>query len=406
MLDNGITILTKSLTTNKIVSVVVSFKMGSLYETDEQAGLYALMQNTILKGTKTRTSEQIAEELESMGTRISASADREYGTISFQSTSESLYPSLEVLYDILLNATFPAEAVDLQKKLQIRGILARRDQPLSRAVELMAEAEYGTHPFHKPAMGYPETVDGMTRGDLVKAYAAVCVPNNMVVTAVGNFDEKRLIGDISRALGKLSKGDELTRVHGDIPDHSVPAEKVETREIAASWFSLGWIAPALNSPDYYSMEVLDAITGGSMNSRLFVAIREKRGLAYQVSSFYNARIETGLFAAYIGTKPETCREARTVLLEEIFRMKNEAAAAEELTLARSYLRGMYIMGQESNSGQAAQYAQYETLGLGYDFGDRYIAGIAKVTAADIRRAGAKYLTSGYSLGGVFARESK
>ncbi len=405
-LDNGLTILTKPLTTNKIVSVVVSLKMGSLYETDSQAGLYTLMQSTILKGTKTRSSERIAEELESMGTRISSSADREYGTVSFQSTAESLSPSLDVLYDVLLNATFPPEAVDLQKKLQTRSILSRRDQPLYRAVELMAEAEYGAHPFHKPAMGYPETVEKLTREDLMKAYAAAYVPNNMVVTAVGNFDERKLIEEITKALGGLKKGPALQRVPGDMPDHAAPVEKVETRETAASWFALGWAAPSLTSPDYYPMEVLDSVTGGSMNSRLFVAIREKRGLAYQVSSFLNARMDSGLYAAYIGTKPETYQEARKVLLDEIYRMKTEAVAEDELTLAKSYLRGMYIMGQESNAGQAAQYAQYEILGVGYDFGDKYIAGVEKVTAADIIRVGEKYLTAGYSLGGVLPKTAK
>jgi predicted Zn-dependent peptidase len=416
-LENGLVILTKPIRTNSIVSVNVSLRMGSLYETDDKAGLFTLMQNTILKGTKTRTSEQIAEEMESMGTRISSSADREYGTVSIQSTSESLYASLAVLYDVLRNATFPQDAVDLQKRNLKRNILARRDQPLNRAMELMVEAEYGTHPFHKPTMGYPETVGALTREDLLKSYAAAYVPNNMVISVVGNFNERRLIGDIRRALGGIvgtptsakhslgtpPRGEALMRVPGDLPVHTAPVEKVEQREAAASWFALGWLSPSLAAPDYYAMEVLDAITGGSMNSRLFVAIREKRGLAYQVSSFVNARMETGIYAAYIGTKPESYEEAKSLLLAEIFRMKKEEASAEEISLAKSYLRGMFIMGQESNAGQAGQYGQYEILGLGHEFGDKYVAGIQKVTARDIMRVGGKYLTGAYGFGAVVAK---
>jgi predicted Zn-dependent peptidase len=402
-LDNGLVILTKPLTTNSIVSVVVSLRMGSLYETDDQAGLATLMQNTVLKGTKTRTSDQIAEELESMGTRIASTADREYGTVSIQSTAESLYPSLETLYDILQNATFPQEAVDLQKHLQVRSIRARHDQPLYRAVELMVEAQYGSHPFHKPALGYPETVEKLTRDALVKSYAATYIPNNMVITAVGNFDEKTLIAHVTRALGGRIAGEPLRRIPGEAPVHTAPVEKTENRETAASWFALGWFSPRLTDPDYYAMEMLDAITGGSMNSRLFVAIREQRGLAYQVASFVNARMESGLYAAYIGTKPASYEEARKVLLDEIFRMKREKATEEEIQLARNYLRGMYVMGLESNSGQAAQYGQYEILGLGYDFGDRYIPGITRITADDVVRVGAKYLHEGYSMGAVLAK---
>ncbi len=402
-LDNGLVILTKPLTTNNIVSVVVSLRMGSLYENDAQAGLSTLMQNTVLKGTKTRSSEQIAEELESMGTRIGASADREYGTVSIQSTSESLYESMTVLQDILEHATFPQDAVDLQKHLQVRGIRARHDQPLYKAVELMAEAVYGSHPFHKPVLGYPETVEALTRDDLVKAYTGIYVPNNMVITAVGNFDEARFIAEVTGTLGKLASGKGPEKVPGEIPDHTAPVVKTESRETAANWFVLGWTAPSVTDPDYFAMEVLDAITGGSMNSRLFVAIREQRGLAYQVSSFFNSRMDSGLFAAYIGTKPETYEEARNVLLAEIFRMKNEAATSEEITLAKNYLRGMYIMSLESNAGQASRYGQYEVLGLGYDFGERYLPGIERVTAEDVVRIAEECLGEGYSMGGVLAK---
>jgi zinc protease len=255
-------------------------------------------------------------------------------------------------------------------------------------------------------MGYPETVEKLTRDDLVKAYRETYVPNNMVITVVGNFNEKKLIVDLTNALGTIKKGSALQRVPGEIPDHSVPVEKVETRDTAASWFSLGWTAPSLTNPDYYPMEMLDAVTGGSMNSRLFVAVREQRGLAYQVSSFLNSRMETGLYAAYIGTKPETYQESRKVLLDEIYRLKSESVTDEELNLAKSYLRGMYIMGQESNAGQASQYAQYETLGVGYNYGDKYVTGIEKVTASDIVRVAGKYLVNGYSFGGVLPKAAK
>ena len=173
ILPDGLTILTKPVSANNIVSVVVTLKMGSLYETDENAGLSTLMQDTMVKGTKTRTSEQIALELESMGTHISTSAEREFGSISLKSTSGSLYESLEILYDILLNATFPDDAVKLQKNLQKRSILIGHDQPIYRAVELMVEAYYGSHPFHKPRLGYAETIDTFTREDLEAFYRKI-----------------------------------------------------------------------------------------------------------------------------------------------------------------------------------------------------------------------------------------
>lgn len=402
-LDNGITVLTKPLSTNNIVSVVVALEMGSLYESDDQAGLSALMQNTVLKGTQSRTSEQIALELESMGTKISASANREYGTISLQSTKESLYKSLDILYDVLVNATFPEDEIALQKRLQEREILVQHDQPIYRAIELLVEAHYGSHPFHKPRLGYPETIRELTRDDVVALYRKMYVPNNMVISVVGNYDEEGLLAHIGASLGSLSKSVDPVPISGEMPLKTDNVEKIETREGAASWFALGWSSPSIDDDDYYAMEVLDSITGGSMNSRLFVAIREKRGLAYQVSSFVNARKESGIYVAYIGTKPESYEEAHNVLIDEVRKMGSVKVTDEELENSKSYLRGMNIMSLESNGGQASRYAHHEIIGVGYDFGDRYDERIMDVDVDDVLNAGKKYLLGYYSLGGVIAR---
>jgi predicted Zn-dependent peptidase len=243
----------------------------------------------------------------------------------------------------------------------------------------------------------------MTRDDLMKFYRTFYIPNNMVITAVGNFDENRLIAAITDRLGVLPRGDDLRKTPGERPIFDKPVEKTEQRDTAACWYGLAWPSSSLTDSDYYAMEMLNSITGGSMNSRLFVAIREKRGLAYQVSSFTNPRLESGIYVAYIGTKPESYEESKRVLIDEITRMAKEKAHDEEIENARSYLKGMNIMEQESNAGQASKYGHFELLGLGYDFVDRFNEGIDKVDADDIVAAGRKYLLSPYSLGGVLVR---
>ncbi len=402
-MPNGLTVITKPATANNIVSVVVTLRLGSLYEPDGLAGLSTLMQDTILKGTDKRTSEQIALQLESMGTRLSTSANREYGTVSLQSTAENLYQSLDILFDILTSANFPEDQVSLQKSLQTRNIMLRNDQPLYRAVDLMVEAHYGDHPFHKSRLGYPETIERITRDDISDMYRRIYIPNNMVITAVGNFDPDSLIESIGNGLGSREPGELPGRVAGAMPDHSEPVERIEERETAACWFALGWPSARLDDPDFHDMEMLNAITGGSMNSRLFVAIREQRGLAYQVSSFVNARLESGIYVAYIGTKPESYEEAKRVLIEEVRKMANEEASTEEIENAGSFLRGMNIMEQESNAGQASKYGHYEILGVGYEFVDEYAPGIEKVGRDDVMKAGRKYLTGPWSMGAVLAK---
>jgi zinc protease len=405
-LPNGLVILTKPVKTNSIVSFVVTLKMGSLYETDETAGLCSLMQDTLRKGTQKRSSDQIALELESMGTRLSTYSSREHGTVEIEATMDNIYKSAGILYDIMLNPTFPGDAVDLQKNLQIRGILARYDQPIYKAVDFMIDAHYGAHPFHKPRAGYPEVIEKLTRDEIVAMHKKIYVPNNMVITVVGNFDEQKIIDNITENLGALSKSDEIKMVEyaeGNRLTRPKPVEKIETRETSATWFVLGWEAPALNDPDYFSMEVFDSITGGAMSSRLFVAIREKRGLAYQVGSSFDARKESGIYFSYIGTKPESYQESKKVLIDEILLLAAEEPTTEEIQFSKNYLKGMNTMSQESNSGQASQYGYYELLGNGYETVDEYNDRIDTVTAADIVSVGNKYLNRGnYALGGVIA----
>ncbi len=405
-LPNGLVIITKPMKTNNIVSFVITLKMGSLYETDESAGLCTLMQDTIRKGTKSRTSEQIDLELESMGTLLTTYSSREHGTIEIQSTSESFYKSLDILYDIVRNATFPEDTIELQKQLQIRSIYMRYDQPIYRAIDLMVDAHYGKHPFHKPRMGYPETIEKFKREEITVMYKKVYAPNNMVITVVGNFDEKKLINNIKDNLGSLPGSNELAFVPFEEEnrlERPAPVEKIETRDTAASWFVMGWEAPVLDDPEYYPMELLNGIAGGSMNSRLFIAIREERGLAYQVGSSFDARKESGIYFAYIGTKPESYDESKKVLLDELYSMGLEEPSPEEITLVKNYLKGMNIMSQESNSGQASQYGYYEVLGVGYNFVDTYNGKIDKVSAEEILRVGKKYLNKNFAMGGVLAQ---
>jgi len=274
---------------------------------------------------------------------------------------------------------------------------------LYRAMELMVETFYGTHPFHKPSLGYPETVEKISRGDLIDFYKKIFIPNNIVITAIGNFNEKEFTDYVKKNLGSMKKSHMAEIVKGEIPDRKAIQEKFEKRDTAASWFAMGWPSSTINDKDMYAMEVLNSITGGSMNSRLFIAIREKRGLAYQVSSFINARVSSGIYVAYIGTKPSSYEESRKVLAQEVEKMTIDKPSQEEVINSVNYLSGMNIMDMESNSGQATKYGKYEILGTGYEYIDKYNSEIKKITADDVLNAGKKYLSGPYAIGGVLVQ---
>ena len=193
VLKNGLKILTKASKANDIVAVGALLRMGTRYETDEQAGLSDLTQHLLLKGTETRTAEDLAMEMDSVGIRLSASAGPDYGAVALLATSEHLDKGLELLFDVLKHAHFPEDKVAQEKEMALRRIKARRDHLLSHAMDLLAETYYRSHPYHKPTSGYPETIERFGRTEIADFYRTRYVPNNIIFSAVGNFDEQAFI---------------------------------------------------------------------------------------------------------------------------------------------------------------------------------------------------------------------
>jgi len=404
VLANGLTILSKESRTNDIVAVQVYLRMGTRYETDEQAGLSTLLQSLLLKGTDTRTAARIATEIESVGGRISTAAEKDYGNISLLVTREGLDVGLDVLFDILQNATFPEEKVAQGKALLLRRIAARRDQLLASTFDLFQETYYQNYPYHKPRLGYPETVKRFTRKSVLDFYKTYYVPNNLVFSLVGNFDSSAVIGRIKRRFGRLPRRDIPSPPEVIFSPASRPREAIRERESQTAWMVLGYSAPSITSPDFTAMQVLNAVTGGSMDSRLFVELRDKKGLAYQIGSLYVPRVGPSFYAAYLGTRPEQFELARKGILVEMERVKTELVKDEELKRTKTYLRGTFIMSQESNAGQASLLGKYELLGPGYRFVDEYPKLIASVTKEDVLKVARKYLTY-YTLGAILPGKS-
>ena len=404
VLENDLVVLTKPSKANDIVAVEVLLRMGPLYERDDEAGLSDITQRLLLKGTESRTAEELAEDIESLGAKLSSGASREYGYISLMSTKERWREALDILFDVLLHPTFPESEVEQEKKLTLKRIKARRDHLLTRAVDLLREAFYRPHPHHKPVLGYPETVSEFSRDQVVEWYRRFHLPNNMVLAAVGNFAEGEFLKAVQDALGFLSEGPLPKPIAGEVPDRTEPQEVFERRESQAVWMAMGYPAPPVTDREYAAMEVLDAILGGAMDSRLFVSVRDTKGLAYQVGSSYIAMRGPSLFLVYLGTRPDQYEEARAVALKEMERIAGEPVSDEELRAAKTYLKGTFLMSQERNVDQALLLARYELMGLGYNFVEKYPELIEAVTREDVQGVALKYLSGPYVLGAVVPGE--
>jgi zinc protease len=380
---NGLTVLVKQSAANEIVSVQLILGMGPKFESDAEAGISRLLQQSLLKGTLTRTAEQIANEVESMGGRINSGSTKEVGFVSFTCTKDGLPKVQEVFFDVVLNPSFPEAEVEKERSLILQNIKQRKDQLLSSTIDLAQEVLYAQHPFHKPNDGYEQTVSGFTRAQVTAAYARFYVPQNMVVCAVGNLDAKKFVKDVQKSLGGLQSGS--ARPEATLPALSLtePRQDIKHRKSASAWLVIAFPAPGIAEDGYFSARVLDSILGGSMHSRLFTELRDKQGLGYQVGSFFANYSRDAFIGTYIGTRPDQYEIAKKGILAEIGKVRDQEVTDEELNDTKKFLRGSFIIDLESNESQSYNFAYYECAGVGYDFTDRYLDGIRTVEKADI-----------------------
>jgi zinc protease len=404
VLENGLTILVKESKANEVISVQLFTRMGARHEKDEEAGVSELLQQSVLKGTESRTAEDIANEIESVGGRIESGTTKETGFIRLICTTEGFSDAQAIFFDVVTNPVFPPEEVEKEKELIIKRIRERRDQLLLTAVDLVQEELYGEHPFHKPGEGYEETVMSLGREHVVGAYKRFYVPDNMVIAAVGNLDGERFIEDVKAHFEAMKASP--VKLADELPEISLDEsrEKLDYRESSSVWLVIAYPTPGILDDGYLATAVLNCVLGGSMNSRLFTELRDKRGLGYVVHSFYAGFSTDAFVGAYIGTKPGQFETARDGILAEVAKLREEQVTDEEFESAKKYLRGTYMIRLESNANQAYDFGYYECVGAGYDYPDRYLEGLASVTKADVMNAANSYFDA-YALASVLPEES-
>jgi len=380
-LSGGIVVLARPLTTNDIVAVRAFAPMGTLYESDAEAGVSHLMQNALVRGTERRSAHELQEALAELGADLDSGSGRHLGSVSLQATTATWERALELFLEVLTVPAFPEQEVATEVELALGAIDAREDQPLARATDLFREQMFADHPLHKPVLGYRETVRALDRDSVVAAARRFYRPSPPVLAVAGRFDPERLVDRLERAFGEAP-----IQPSPEPPGPAHPRGGSSRLELdrEAAYLVHGFPAPDARHGDYPAARVLEAILGGSMSSRLFIELREKRSLAYQVSSYYDDQPGGGHVAAYIVTDPGRVDEAAVGLEREFRRFVDEPVSADELDAARRYLRGTYLIAAETNMAQAGRLARYEVDGLGHDYGDRWLAAIEEVTADDVR----------------------
>jgi len=388
-LSNGLRLLVREDARLPLVAMGAVFRSGLLAETPQTNGITRLMAKVLLKGTKTRTAEQIANQIEAVGGSISSEAGNNSFAVSLDVTKPDVKLGVELLSDVLLNATMPEEAIAREKEIQIAAIKQDEEQLTTVARNILRQALFTQHPYALRANGSVDSVQRLTRKDLLEFRDRYVVAKNGVIFVFGDVKAAEVKQLFEQALAGMKPGTlALTDAHPAAPLNKT--ETVESRkEKAQGVIMVGYRGADIFSPDRYPLQLIDEASS-DLGSRFFVRIREQMGLAYYVGANQMEGLVPGLFAFYLGTDPQKIEPVKIALLDEIHKLATDGLTNEELARAKKKLIGQQEIANQSNDSFGYQCALDEIYGLGFNYYKSLEHGVETVSLDDIKRVAAKY----------------
>jgi zinc protease len=388
-LSNGLRLLVREDARLPLVAMGAVFRSGLLAETPQTNGITRLMAKVLLKGTKTRTAEQIANQIEAVGGSISSEAGNNSFAVSLDVTKPDVKLGVELLSDVLLNATMPEGAIAREKEIQIAAIKQDEEQLTTVARNILRQALFTQHPYALRANGSVDSVQRLTRKDLLEFRDRYVVAKNGVIFVFGDVKAAEVKQLFEQALAGMKPGTlALTDAHPAAPLNKT--ETVESRkEKAQGVIMVGYRGADIFSPDRYPLQLIDEASS-DLGSRFFVRIREQMGLAYYVGANQMEGLVPGLFAFYLGTDPQKIEPVKIALLDEIHKLATDGLTNEELARAKKKLIGQQEIANQSNDSFGYQCALDEIYGLGFNYYKSLEHGVEALSLDDIKRVAAKY----------------
>ncbi len=389
-LPNGLTVLITPQKDVPTVAMTLIFPGGLRYETKQTNGLFRTMTTCWTRGTDQYPAEVLATKVESMGGEIKGFAGRNTFGLQAEFLADYFADALKLFADVTLHPTFSPEELAKARPELLAAISRQEDDPLQLAIREFYRLLFAPHPYGLNILGDPKVIQSLTNTDLKKAYHRYVRPDEGVLAIVGDVDPEKTMA----LLQKLFSSWKAPEVKP--PQDKAPEPLFEPRISSISLdreqvhIILGFRTVGISSADRFPLEVLNAVLAGQ-GGRLFKVLRDQEALAYSVTSFLTFGVNTGGLGFYIATAPEKKKKALEDLWREIARISQEGASAQELERAKSWLIGHYQTGLQTNSAQAMEQALNEVLGLGYNFGLRYIQKIQDITPEQVQQVAQKYL---------------
>ena len=394
VLENGMVLLLSERHTIPSVTINMLIKAGQVLEPSDKAGLAHITAGLLTEGTKKRSSSQIAEEIEFVGGGIGASGGDDSASVNLTILKKDLDLGLDILSDILLNPVFSEEEIIRKVRETKASIEKEKENPSAVAGKEFAKTVFGDHPYGRPTEGLPETLDLIVRDDIVKFHAAHYIPNNTIMAVVGDVTEKEIVSKLNRYLKDWKKREVVNPVFPPVKPLSQKIVKPIDKKITQANIVLGHIGIERENPDYYAAYVMNYILGGGgFTSRLMDNIRDNKGLAYDVHSYFAPMKHSGYFNVGVQTKNESAKVAIEEVLKEMERIRSVSVTDKELEDAKAYLTGSFPLKLDTNKKIAGMLTAIEFFNLGLDYPDRYPKMINSLTKDDILKVARRYLNT-------------
>lgn len=395
VLNNGIVVITTENSAADIVSARIFLRIGSRYEARHQAGISHLLAAVLTKGTDKLSSLDIAHKVESVGARLGTDTTSDYFLLSLKTVSTDFADIFKLSGEIIRSPSFPEAEIELERRITIQGIRSQLEQPFTVAFSQLREMMYQDHPYALSTSGTEDTVSQITPTNIQEFHQTHFRPDNIVISVVGKINNAEAIALVEQVFG------DWQAPATPLPTLNLPTitpkpyKATKHQETQQSMIMLGYLAASVNSSDYAALKLLNTYLGNGLSSRLFVELREKRGLAYDVSAFYPTRLDISNFTVYIGTAAENTAIAQAGLRTEVERLVANPLSEEELQVAKNKLLGQYALGKQTNSQIAQILGWYETLGLGIEFDSEFQENLAMVTVTEAQKVAGKYFIEPY-----------
>lgn len=390
-LANGMTVLLMEQHEVPIISFNVVIRAGAVADPAGKEGLASLTAALLRKGTRTRSADQIAAELDFIGGTLQTDVNYDYSRGAAEFLKKDIDKGLDLLKDVVLNATFPPDEVAKMLKQRADSIKAAKDNPSAVIGNYFSAYLYGDHPYARPDEGDERSLAGITREDVLKFYQSYYAPANAILAVVGDFNTAEMQQTISNSFNAWSgKATPAASAPTPQPFTGRKLLLIDKPDATQTFYQIGNVGITRTNPDRVYIQVVNTLFGGRFTSMLNSALRIQSGLTYGARSFFNQRLAAGPFAISTFTPNATTEKAMDMTLDVLKRLHEKGITEEELKSAKSYLKGQFPPTIETSDQLAALLAQLEFYGLDEGDVNNYYAKIDSMTMADAQRVIKQY----------------